>query len=500
MNKKRLISILLLAGIAASALTGCGEGTTDTQVTTGGQDDTTAVSEDSPYDAKGFLNDDLPSDLNFNGKTVSIYVRGDTLNQYDAEQSGDIVDDAIYERNRKIEERLNVKLNIFSNTSADFWNDRDLYMDTVRGCVLSNDGSIDIAAGLSNIMPVLVKDGMFHNLLSSDIKYLDFDKPWWPDKLVSEMSIGDKMHIVSGDADLGLIKYMCGIFFNKNIITDFQLEDPYELVLSGKWTLDKLAEMTSGVYSDLNSDGTRDAGDRYGFIVDNENHAPMFILSSGMNFTKRDSDGLPVYDLGTEKIFDLFDKVEALMESEDTITNNADAPKAIVCPNTFSDGNALFTTGEFCYAEKYRDVNFDYGILPFPKYDENQSNYYGGVRATYSMFGIPVTADTDAATAVLEALASENYRSVVPVYYESALKVKYARDDTSSQMFDIIRNGVDFDLGIVLGPLMGDGITTDVRLELCYSYGTWASSWTTKERKVNTALRNYVDAVLALED
>ena len=61
MNKKRLISILLLAGIAASALTGCGEGTTDTQVTTGGQDDTTAVSEDSPYDAKGFLNDDLPS-------------------------------------------------------------------------------------------------------------------------------------------------------------------------------------------------------------------------------------------------------------------------------------------------------------------------------------------------------------------------------------------------------------------------------------------------------
>lgn len=85
------------------------------------------------------------------------------MNQYDAEQSADIVDDAIYERNRKIEERLGVKLNIFSNTSDDFWGDRDLYMDTVRGCVLSNDVSIDIAAGLSNIMPVLVQEGVFQN-------------------------------------------------------------------------------------------------------------------------------------------------------------------------------------------------------------------------------------------------------------------------------------------------------------------------------------------------
>ena len=499
MNKKRLIAILLLAGIAASALTGCGEGTTDTQVTTGGQDDTTTVSEDSPYDAKGFLNDDLPSDLNFNGKTVSIYVRGDTLNQYDAEQSADIVDDAIYERNRKIEERLGVKLNIFTNTSDDFWGDRDLYMDTVRGCVLSNDGSIDIAAGLSNIMPVLVQDGMFHNLLSSDIKYLDFDKPWWPDKVVSEMSIKNKMHIVSGDADLGVIKYMCGIFFNKDMIADFQLEDPYELVLSGKWTLDKLAEMSSGIYSDLNSDGTRDAGDRYGFIMGNDNHAPLFVLSSGMNFTKRGNDGIPVYDLGTEKVFNLFDKIVTMMGREDSITNNAQAP-GISCPNTFSDGNALFTTGEFCYAETYRDVKFDYGILPFPKYDENQSNYYGGVRATYSMLGIPVTADTNAATAVLEALASENYRSVVPAYFESALKVKYARDDTSSQMFDIIKSGVDFDLGIVLGPMMGAAITTNVRSELSFAQGQWASTWAERKDLANTDLRAYVDAVLALED
>lgn len=499
MNKKRLISILLLAGIAASALTGCGDDAGDTQVTTGGQDDVTTISDDSPYDANGFLKDELPSDLDLGGKTVSIYVRGDTMNQYYAEQTGDIVDDAIYERNRKIEERLNVKLNIFTNTSTDFWGDRELYWDTVRGCVLSNDGSIDIAAGLSNIMPVLAQEGMFHNLLSSNIKYLDFDKPWWPDKVVSEMSIKDKMHIVSGDADLGVIKYMCGIFFNKNMIEDFQLEDPYELVLSGKWTLDKLAEMSSGIYSDLNSDGTRDAGDRYGFIMGNDNHAPLFVLSSGMNYTKRDNDGIPVYDLGTEKVYDLFDKIVKMMGRDDSITNNPQSP-GIVCPNTFSDGNALFTTGEFCYAETYRDVKFDYGILPFPKYDESQDGYHGGVRATYSMIGIPVTADTDAATAVLEALASENYRSVVPVYFESALKVKYARDDMSSQMFDIIKSGVDFDLGIVLGPLMGNAVTTDVRSELSFAQGKWASSWAKKERGVNRALRKYVDAILALED
>ena len=171
MNKRLFSTLLILSLLASLTAAGCGEsGTGD--VTTGEIDTEPAV-ETSP--------DNIPLGTDLGGQTVRIYVRGDTIDtEFAAEQTGDIVDDAIYNRNRAIEDRLNVTLDYFSNTSLDFWNDRNIYMDTVRASVLANDGSIDIAAGLSNIMPYLAQDGLFVNLLRGDIPYLNFDSPWWP--------------------------------------------------------------------------------------------------------------------------------------------------------------------------------------------------------------------------------------------------------------------------------------------------------------------------------
>ena len=167
---------------------------------------------------------------------------------------------------------------------------------------------------------------------------------------------------------------------------------------------------------------------------------------------------------------------------------------------TFINGKALFTTGEFQNAEIFRDLGFDFGILPYPKLDESQSDYITSSRATYSLLGITVTAsDIDAAAAVLEASASENYRSVTPVYFEKALKVKYSRDDVSSQMFDIIRGHISFDFGVVHGPMM-ENISTELRQEICRAKGTWSSTWAAKESVVNTAVSDYLEAILALEN
>ncbi len=492
--KSKQFTALLLAGLLCVPLAGCGG---ETGVETTAPAETTVSPEDSPYDANGFLKDDLPSDLDFGGRTVSIYVRGDNIGQYDSEETGDIVDDAIFYRNRTIEERLKVDLNIFTNTTTN-WGDRQIYMDTVRACVMSNDGTIDIASGLSNVIPALVQDGMFVDLLADDMKYVDFDKPWWPTILTDELSIGGKMYLASGDADLGVTKYMVGLFFNKKLIADYKLEDPYALVEDGKWTFDKLNELASGVYSDLNGNSKVDVDDRFGFILDDENHSTLFLLSSELSYTEPGADGLPVYNLGTEKIFDLIGKVSSMM-SQEGFAAVGTTGREMACGDVFRAGRALFTTGEFYYAETYRDLEFDFGILPYPKYDEAQKEYGGGVRALYSLIGIPVTADKNCSAAVLEALASENYRSVVPTYFESALKVKYARDDASSKMFDIIRAGIHFDLGIILGPLKGANITTDLRQEMALGMGAWTSTWASKKDAAIAAMTDYLNAVLALE-
>lgn len=485
---KRIISMLILGAMVMS-FASCGNDA-GANVDESSQSDEKDSNIETSYD-------NIPIGTDLKGATVKIYVRGDTLeSEFDCEESGDVVDDAIYYRNQSIEERLNVELEIFCNTSDDFWGDRNIYMDTVRSSVLANDGSIDIAAGLSNIMPYLAQEGMFVNLLNSSIPCLNFDSEWWPSELVDELAVDGKMYMCSGEACLGVVKGMMCFYFNKDMLEKYNLEDPYELVESGKWTLDKMTEMAASMYQDLNGNTTVDDEDQFGFYISNVNHAPNFVLSSGYRLTEKNANGLPEYILGDEKIVDLIDKFKTIFDNDGCkpTTNQTDNETKI-----FTDGRSLFMTGEFQFADTFRDMEFDFGILPYPKYDESQSEYISSSRATYSLFGILKTANVENCAAVLEALASENYRTVTPAYYEKALKVKYSRDDVSAQMFDLIKGHISFDFGIVHGPMM-NGISTILRNAISNPTGTWASTWASNKDSVNAVVEEYLEDIMALED
>ena len=89
-----------------------------------------------------------------------------------------------------------------------------------------------------------------------------------------------------------------------------------------------------------------------------------------------------------------------------------------------------------------REMKDDFGILPNPKFNEEQEEYISLVHDASMTTCIPVSTDIDRAneevSAVIEALASESYRNVIVAFYETALKAAYNRDDQSSQMIDII--------------------------------------------------------------
>ena len=67
-----------------------------------------------------------------------------------------------------------------------------------------------------------------------------------------------------GDISTSTIGTSFAVLFNKELLGKYKLEDPYALVDSGKWTFDKLFEMTSGIYNDLNSDQIKNDGDFFG--------------------------------------------------------------------------------------------------------------------------------------------------------------------------------------------------------------------------------------------
>nr|MBQ4318834.1 hypothetical protein [Clostridia bacterium] len=105
----------------------------------------------------------------------------------------------------------------------------------------------------------------------------------------------------------------------------------------------------------------------------------------------------------------------------------------------FSEGQMVFLPLWFAATERLRDMDTDYGLIPYPKFNETQENYSSLVQDTASIITVPRTvSDIDMVSAVIEALSSASYRTVLPAYYEVGLKTKYSRDDASSQMVDLI--------------------------------------------------------------
>ena len=116
----------------------------------------------------------------------------------------------------------------------------------------------------------------------------------------------------------------------------------------------------------------------------------------------------------------------------------------------FAKGRALFANGQIGQsASKLADYENDFGIIPYPKYDEAQDTYYTMVDGNFSIIAIPkgISDDKLAMTgAAVEALSAYSWKNVVPKYYDVALKTRYVRDQESVEMLDLIMENrvVDF--------------------------------------------------------
>lgn len=196
------------------------------------------------------------------------------------------------------------------------------------------------------------------------------------------------------------------------------------------------------------------------------------------------ADQSDIYGLGVSNVltFDVFwsafDMHSAIKLDDGTITLNDDMSKIQSCAETvyelfynnpsvldlpvetdnteqnrlaglLASDNLLFAYLRVIHTESdLRGMQSDYGIMPLPKWDEAQTNYYTYVHDQFTSFGIPVTCvDTDAASATLELLAVNSYRYVTPAYYNIALNGKYLRDTESSKMLEIAMDGISLDFG-----------------------------------------------------
>ena len=455
--KRNLSALLLIAMLAGLASCG-GEsapGASDTAAPS--PDETTAAVDNTPAIFK--------QGLDFGGETITFLYRADAVNEfYVAESTGDIVDDALYESRTRVEEELNVKLEIIERSWLD--TGRAQYTNHIAETVMAGDDVYDWVDQIADEWVILMPQGLMVDL--KDHKYIDLSQPWWNSGLKTDANIGGGIFYLVGDYALGNIKDTYCIYFNKELAEECKTGDLYELVNAGKWTIDKAIELSALAVRDLNGDGEYDLSDRLGFVMHDKYHLPGFIAATEVEMAKLEGNAWKL-TLGTERDHSIVENLNKLLFGTPgnymfpaSRTSTANLPEYQKITAKFVSGDVLFLTSQMHDAiTDLRDMQADYGILPFPKYEESQNGYHTFSRSTHAVIGMPVTCpDYDRAGAVLEAIAAVNHDTVLPVYFETALKVKYSRDDESAAMYDLILSGSKLNFGYLNKNQMGPSNTT----------------------------------------
>ena len=432
MKKRTLLALLIAAQLTSLA---CGQTEQPPSETTEPSESTTAEPEETE------ISDDLP-EIDFEGKAFRMFIRDDDRfvpDMYVESTNGDIMNDAVYERNQKVAERFGVTFEMIRSASK--------FGSDATNVILAGDDSYDILVCHARKI-----SGYAHNQLllewNSRMKYIDLDKPWWNQDSRQSLSVANKLYTCSGDIchlNLGAAN---GMFYNKQLFKELRIDDLYDTVKSGKWTFDEFTKLAKLGLSDLNGDGKYDfENDRLGYATTWWIGPIQVLYTGGQRICEKDKNDELTLTLNTERTVDIFEKFFAFTDSDAGYVINADDGRDKL-DKAFSENRLMFTDGNIKILDSLRDMKADFGIIPWPKFDENEEKYYTNVDAGCNLIGVPITvSDPDRVSIILEALCAEGYKTVIPQYYEVALQTKYSRDDESVQMLDLIRDGRVFDAG-----------------------------------------------------
>ncbi len=509
---KKSLALVLAMLMCLSVLVSCGgNGGEETTTASGGDgttasaggdvadpgDDTTTAATESTVDANGYLKDDLSPDLNYNGEKFTILYWEDVERiEFEVEeQTGDLIGDALYTRNATVEDRLNIDLE-WIGTPGNYGN-QAAFVSQVTNDV-SSGGDYDIFAGYSMTAATIALQGLSRNLM--DLENIDLEKPWWPSSLTELTTINDRLYFCSGDISTNMLHMMYCTLFNKELATELGTPDLYELVDNGQWTLDKMSELASTAYEDMNGDQVRDVNDRYGIAIGSDIHFDSFFTASGLRTVTKDANGVPVMapEFASDKAQALLVKLNDIFHDSDYGAFHKSVSSWTNKP--FAEGRVLFIVDRnyVTSSATFADTSVTYGVLPVPKYDTEQKDYYTCMAFPFTIYSVSIAlneADANRAGAVLECMGSESYRQVTPAVFETAMKLKYSAGEDDSRMYDLVRDTIQIDLGRIFTTPLKNISYSPFRTACINNRDSWVSIIKAESKVMEKAIASIVSTL-----
>ena len=489
MKKIKVISLLLAILMVSAVLVSCGS---DNGGGGGGAS------------GNGEFLDKIPDDVKFEGQTFTVLARGEGLNSHNEheitadENETETVNQAVYERNSKIEARFGCKINPYFIPGG--WNDKDDFINTFKNSIMSDSQAFDLIMSQSAYMAELGLNEYYLNFYDPELKYINFSADYYYPDVMEELTVNNQLYYLVGDYNLTYLEGFYMLYFNKPIAENLGLDDLYHTVRDGEWTIDKMIEYSRKAYDDSDGDGYKSDADTFGLVSNYENTSDALFSQFDVPLTEKDEKGLPVFNIDQGKVVSILRKMIDFY-AEDCAYTYVGTSEAVMgempIDEIFMDGRALFYPERLCYAEMFRNMDTDFGIIPFPKWDKDQAGYYTQSDGSYSVAVIPKDIKNKEFTgAMVEALNAESSSEggVTDAYYDIALKDKYSRDDESGTMIDLALEGAKINFGQFHGVPLGSAAQI-FRTLLAKKMDTFVSYWTENQngynRSLNKILKTY---------
>ena len=450
MTKK--VSLFLCIVVLALALVGCGgEGPANSTENSGdGTVTTDAPGKTVPVEKNEFV----PNGKKYDSEDFSVLCSGNSIRakidfEY-AEENQTILDNAIFNRNQEIEALYDIKISYVQDTGS-----KNEGAEKIRADYTSGEANYDLSyIGTYSVIGLAGSD-MLYDLNS--VPGIDTSKSYWDQNANEDLAINGKLFYSTGDISIADDVLQFAISFNKEAMKK-QAPDVnlYQLVEEGKWTFDKLFETSKGFYEEIDGDDTFTLKDKIGLCVwDDTIYAALNSSGERIAAYNKNEKTFEVGILSSERALNVLDFWALAQNNEGVLNrqrfNQMDGTEAT---NAFVEGRVLFNTPLMCDLDGLRNMDTDYGILPYPKFDENQTRYYTSTSAFHMSYVCTVNCDDriDMRGEIIEALAYYGQKYLKPAYEEKTLRGAYVRDEESLISLDIMAKTRIYDIGFMVKP------------------------------------------------
>ena len=367
----------------------------------------------------------------------------------DSETDSGILGKELYERNRAIEEKFNIKITALTIDE----NEIQSYLNNY-GSADSDIPACDLLYAPMNIISSCGGNGLLMNIYS--VPYFSFYKEYTDPELISALSQSDTTYGVYGKAAYDTRSAWC-VYYNKDVLASLGYEDPYSMVKDGTWTWDMFLSIAEASAADLDGDGRMIRNnDRYGYSssMNTSLFANAVFASFGKHFFSRDEEGFFKMDFAVTDEDNYVQEIRNICVSNSSkypVRNpGSDALEA------FSQGRLTFFCEKLSYASTLAYSPINWGILPMPKRNASQTDYFSWIDSSVCGYAVPYGVQaSDLSGKVLDAIYAYNYCRGENII-ELAWTYYYMRDNASAAMISQISESAVYDAAYAFGEGMPD--------------------------------------------